>query len=66
MKLVEEESVKIGLRREDALGQSKLRVSINQIAAEVNLANLTCWVYFQILNIGVFLSMLVLRSLHNL
>ena len=32
-KLVEEESVKVGLRREDALCRSKWRVGIDQIAA---------------------------------
>ena len=32
-KQVEEESVKIGLRREDALCRSKLGVGVNQIAA---------------------------------
>ena len=31
-KLVEEESVKVGLRREDVLCQSKWSVGINQIA----------------------------------
>ena len=51
---VEEESVKIGLRREDTLCRSKWSVGINQIATfYVNLATLTCWGYFQILNIGV-------------
>ena len=33
MKQVEEESVKVGARREDALCQSKWSVSVNQIAA---------------------------------
>ena len=34
-KQVEEESVKVGLRREDALCLSKWSVGINQIAAEL-------------------------------
>ena len=32
-KQVEDKSVKVGLRREDALCQSKWRVGVNQIAA---------------------------------
>ena len=33
MKQVQEECVKVGLRREDALCPSKLNVGVNQIAA---------------------------------
>ena len=51
---VEEESMKIGLRREDTLCRSKWSVGVNQIAAGlrriwspslvgVNLVTLTCW-----------------------
>ena len=56
-KLVEEESVKVGLRREDALCRSKWSVGVNQI--EVNLATLTCWGCYKILNIGVYLFQIV-------
>ena len=34
-KQAEEESVKVGLRREDALCQSKWSVGVNQIAVEL-------------------------------
>ena len=52
-KLVEEESVKVGLRREDALCRSKWNVGM----VEVNLATLTCLRCCQILSIDVFLSL---------
>ena len=50
--------MKIGLRKEDTLCRSKWSVGINQIAAVlgVNLATLTCWGYYMILNIGYYLT----------
>ena len=53
-KQVDEESVKVGVRREDSLCPSMLSFDVNQIAG-CNLATLTCWRYYQILNIGVSL-----------
>ena len=59
---VEEESVKVGLRRVDALCRSKWSVGVNKICCwvEVNLATLTCWGCYQILDIGVPLSVCVI------
>ena len=55
---VEEESVKVGLRREDALCRSKWSVGKSDCCrVELNLATLTCWGYNQISNIGVSLQM---------
>ena len=63
-KLVEEESVKVGLRREDALCRSMWSVGVNQIAAGlmwIRLSSLviilSCWGYCQILNIGLPFSL---------
>ena len=57
-KQVEEESVKVGLRRKDARCRSKWIVRINLIAklcsGEYGL--LTCWGYFRISNINLSLS----------
>ena len=51
-KQVEEESVKVGLRKEDVLCRSMWSVGW----VEENLATLTCWGKLQILNIGVSFS----------
>ena len=50
--------MKVGLRREDSLCQSKWSVGGKQDGCwiEVNLATLTCWGYYQILNIGLYLG----------
>ena len=50
---VEEEGVKVGLRMEDALYLSKWSVGVNKIAVGGNLATLTCWGYYRILNTGL-------------
>ena len=62
-KQVDEESMKVGLRREDALCRSKWSVGVNKIVAlfEVNQATLTSWGYYQILNIGVSPSLILLE-----
>ena len=52
---VEEESVNVGLRRQDALCMECRCISYC-CWVEVSLAMLTCWGYQQILNIGVSLS----------
>ena len=53
MRLKAEESVKVGVRRENALCRSKWGVGVSKIAVEVNLATLICCGYYQILDIGV-------------
>ena len=57
-KQVEAESVKVGLRMEDAHCWSRWIVSVNQIAAgnEVNLVRFTCWGYCQIFYVGLSIS----------
>ena len=66
-KHAKEESVNIGLRREDALCRLKwsdVKWSKSDCCwVEVNLATLTCWGYLQILNIGV--SLLQPLTMHN-
>ena len=52
-KQVDEESVKIGLRREDALECWR---KSDCCWMEVNLVTLICWEHYQILNNGVSLS----------
>ena len=59
-KQVEEESVKVGLKMEDTL-RFKVECWHRQDCCwvEVNLATLTCWRYYQILNIDVSLRQYV-------
>ena len=52
-KQVKEESVKVGLSREDALCRSKWAVGDKD---EVNLVTLTFWGYYHILDIGLSLQ----------
>ena len=56
---VEKESVKVGVRREDALCLSRWSVGVNKIAAELRRIRPPSLVggYHQILNIGVSLSL---------
>ena len=49
--------MRVGFRREDALYRSRWSKS-DCCWVEVNLATLTCWAYYQILNNGVSLSLL--------
>ena len=58
-KKVVDEIVKIGLRRDDALFRLMWCVGVNQIAAWLRfyLATLTCLGYYQILSVGVSLSL---------
>ena len=62
----EEESVKVGLRMEDALCQSMWSVGVNHNCCwvEVNLATLTYWGYYQILKICVYHKMKIFNSLY--
>ena len=48
--------MKVGLSKEDALCRTRWNVSVHKI--EVNLATLTCRGYYQILNIGVSISLI--------
>ena len=56
-KEVEEEGVRIGLSSEDTLCRSmwSVRRRYDFCWVEVNLATITCWEYYQILDIGVSL-----------
>ena len=55
-KQVEEEGVTVGLRGEDSLCRSKECWRKSDCCwVDVNLAALTCWGYYQILNIGLSL-----------
>ena len=54
----EEESMKVGLRMEDALlFKVECQHKLDYCWVEVNAASLTCWGYCQILYIGVSLSL---------
>ena len=59
---IKEESVKVGLRREDALCQSKWSVikwrKTDSYWVKVNPATLTCLGHYQILDIGLSFSLL--------
>ena len=56
-RLVEKGGMKVGLSRKDALCRSKWSVGVGMIAVDGNLTTLTCWGYYQNLDIGVSLSL---------
>ena len=65
-KQIEEESMKVGLRREDAHCRSKWSVFCKSdcCCAKVNLATRLCWGYDQILDIGLSAHN-ILQLVHN-
>ena len=63
---VEEERVKVGLKMEDELAdQSGVLVKLDCCRVEMNLATLTCWGYYQILNINVSLPYIHSTCMHR-